>query len=137
MEFSLPDDPHQIRGADGVYVPAKQVARVNWDGESYFPEVPALIMEVISPSERATDVGEKVQDYLAGGARRVWCVYPSLAAIHIHDAEAPTRRLRRDDTLTDEELLPGFALPLRHIFPAPAVMTQNHGDTEGAEAPKV
>jgi Uma2 family endonuclease len=117
MQFVLPDDPHQIRGADGAYVPAEQLAGADWDGEAYFPQVPALVIEVISPSETAADVSEKVQDYLTGGARRVWCVYPSRATIHIHDAEAPTRVLRRDDTLTDEDLLPGFSLPLRHIIP--------------------
>ena len=118
MQFSLPDDPRQIRGADGVYVPADQLARVSWDEEAYFPEVPALVVEVISPSETAADMNEKVQDYLAGGARRVWCVYPSRSTIHVHDAVAPTRVLRHGDTLADEELLPGFALPLRCVFPA-------------------
>jgi Uma2 family endonuclease len=118
IQFSLPDDPHQIRGADVAYVPAAQLARANWDGESYFPEVPALVVEVIGSSATAADVNEKVQDYLAGGARRVWCFYPQRAAVYIHDANAPTRVLRRGDTLHDEELLPGFALPLRHIFPA-------------------
>ena len=119
MQFSVPDDPNQVRGADGVYVPAEQYARVTWDEQTYFPEVAHLVIEVISPSETATDVGEKVQDYLAGGARRVWCVYPLLRAVHIHDADAPTRVVRWDGTLTDEELLPGLELPLRVIFPAP------------------
>jgi Uma2 family endonuclease len=119
MQFSVPDDPNQVRGADGVYVPAEQYARVTWDEQTYFPEVAHLVIEVISPSETATDVGEKVQDYLAGGAHQVWCVYPLLRTVHIHDAAAPTRVVRRDGTLTDEELLPGLALPLRAIFSAP------------------
>jgi Uma2 family endonuclease len=117
MQFSLPDDPQQIRGADGVYVPAEQLALAGWDEEGYFPGVAALVIEVISPSESAADVNEKVQDYLSGGARRVWCVYPSRCTVHVHDAEAPTRVLRHGDTLTDDDLLPGFALPLRRIFP--------------------
>ncbi len=119
LQFSLPDDSHQVRGADGVYVPAGQYARVAWGDSSYFPEVPPLVIEVISPSETATDVSEKVQDYLAGGARRVWCVYPERRTVHIHDAGAPTRVLRRDDALADEELLPGFALPLSYLFSSP------------------
>ena len=74
---------------------------------------------MISPSETATDVGEKVQDYLAGGARRVWCVYPRLRTVHIHDADGSTRVVRWDGTVTDEELLPGLVLPLSAIIPAP------------------
>jgi len=65
------------------------------------------------------DVGEKVQDYLAGGARRVWCVYPHRRTVHVHDADAPTRVVRGDCNVTDEELLPGLVLPLRSTFPAP------------------
>jgi Uma2 family endonuclease len=118
LQFSVPDDPHQVRGADAVYVPAEQYARVTWGDGLYFPEVPALVIEIISPSESATDVNEKVQDYLAGGARRVWCVYPERQWVHIEDADAPRRVLRRDEMLTDKELLPGFALPLSYLFPA-------------------
>src|SRR5919204_863818 len=112
LQFTLPDDPHQIRGADGVYVPPEQLAAVEWDGEGYFPTVPHLVIEVISASEKAADVAEKVQDYLAGGAHRVWCVYPQHHTVHIHDPAAPTRVVRGAESLTDEELLPGFVLPL-------------------------
>lgn len=117
LRFAVPDDPDQIRGADGVYVPAEQVAEVGWDGVGYFPTVPHLVIEVISPSEAAQDVAEKVQDYLAGGAHRVWCVYLDRRRVHIESADAPTRVVRGDAYITDDELLPGFALPLNLVFP--------------------
>jgi len=101
------------------FIPAEQYLHVGWNHEGYFPEVPRLVVEVISPSETATDVDEKRQDYLTGGARRVWSIYPLRHTVHIHDATAPTRVLHIDDTLTDDDLLPGFALPLRAIFPTP------------------
>ncbi len=115
LQFTLPDDPAQIRGADGVYVPPEQLAAVGWDGESYFPAVPALVIEVISPSETAADVAEKVQDYLAGGARRVWCVYPR-RRVHIHAVDAPTRFVTENEAIVDDELLPGFNLPLNLVY---------------------
>ena len=132
MQFSLPDDEQQIRGADCAYVPAEQFARTAWDGIEYFPEVPYLVIEVISTSETAMDVAEKVQDYLQGGARRVWCLYPTRAMAHVHDVAGPTRVLRHDDTLTDPELLPGFALPLRQIFSAPEA-TARRRDSGGEQ----
>lgn len=116
MQFALPDDPKQIRGADVVYVPAEQVAAVEWKQGAYFPAVPRLVIEVISGSDSAGEVAEKVQDYLAGGARRVWCVDPARGALYIHSVDGPTVVLRRDDTLHDDDLLPGFAVPLRWIF---------------------
>jgi Uma2 family endonuclease len=119
MQFTLPDDPSQIRGADGVYVPTEQLAAVDWtwESEDYFPAVPHLVIEVLSASESAGDMLEKMQDYLAGGAHRVWYVDPRRRAIYIYDAVAPMRVVRGDDMLTDAELLPGFALALNLIFP--------------------
>ena len=119
LRFAVPDDPSMIRGADGVYIPPQQLAAVPWDGREYFPAVPALVIEVISASDRADQVNEKVQDYLDGGARRVWLVYPEQRRVHIHDAHAPTRVVRGESSLTDDELLPGFVLPLNLVFAEP------------------
>jgi len=125
LRFAVPDDPSMIRGADGVYVPPEQLAEVPWDGREYFPAVPALVIEVISATDRADQVNEKIQDYLDGGARRVWCVYPEQRRIHVHDAHTPVRVVRGESgengesSLTDDELLPGFALPLNLIFAEP------------------
>jgi Uma2 family endonuclease len=115
LRFAVPDDPAMVRGADLVFIPPEQLAQVAWDEHEYFPAVPALLIEVISGTERANAVAEKVQDYLAGGARRVWCVYPELRTIHIHDADAPTRVVRGEERATDD-LLPGFSLPLNMVF---------------------
>ncbi len=117
IHFTLPDDPDQVRGVDVADIPAEQYVRTGWDHCGYFPAVPSLVVEVISPSDEKADIEEKRRDYLAGGAQRMWTVYPSRDEVHIHDPHAPTRALRLDDTLTDEELLPSFALPLRLIFP--------------------
>ena len=116
LRFAVPDDPNMVRGADGVYVPPAQLAAVSWDGREYFPAVPALVIEVISATDRADQINEKIQDYLAGGARRVWCVYPEQRRVHVHDAQAPTRVVSGADSLTDDDLLPGFALPLNLVF---------------------
>ncbi|HXT35955.1 MAG TPA: Uma2 family endonuclease [Chloroflexota bacterium] len=115
LEFAVPDDPAMVRGADIVFIPPEQLARVDWDGEGYFPAVPALVIEVISETDRAGAVAEKVQDYLAGGGRHVWCIYPDRRAINIHDAAAPTRVVHGDESATDQSL-PGFSLPLNLVF---------------------
>jgi Uma2 family endonuclease len=119
LQFAVPDDPHMIRAADGVYIPPEQLAAVTWDGTGYFPAVPALVIEVVSPTDKAAAVNEKVQDYLAGGARRVWCVYPEQRTVHVHHPDAATRVVRRDDDLSDDELLPGLIVPLNLIFAEP------------------
>ncbi len=119
MRFILPDDPTQTRGADGAYVPAAQLAELAWDEDEYFPAVPHLVIEVVSKTDRADDVEEKAQDYLAGGAHRVWLVYPRRRAVHVRTADGPMRIVRWGESLRDDELLPGFELPLELIFVSP------------------
>ena len=116
VQFSVPDDAAQIRGADGAYVSPEQMARANWNAGDYFPEVPVLVIEIVSESESAGAVAEKVQDYLAGGAQRVWCVYPRDGFIQVYHLDLAPRLLRIDQELTDD-LLPGFVLPLRLVLP--------------------
>jgi len=105
--------------ADIVYITAEQYNRLGWGDDSYFLEAPRLVVEIVSVFDRAADLDEKRRDYLAGGAQCVWIVDPLRHEIHVHDATAPTRVLHIDDILTDDDLLPGFALPLRLVFPTP------------------
>jgi len=118
LHFATPDDRDMIRGADGVFIPPAQLTAVAWNGRDYFPAVPALVVEVVSRHDRADALAEKVQDYLAGGGERVWCVYPEGRRVHIHAASLPPRVVEGDEDLTDE-LLPGFSLSLSLIFARP------------------
>ena len=62
-----------------------------------------------------------MSEYLAAGSRRVWVVYPASArtanrSVIIHRDDGATITYTGDDVITDEELLPGFSLPLAEIF---------------------
>jgi len=119
MQFTPTGGTVQVRGADAVYVPPEQAARVSWDGEGYYPEVPALVIEVVSPSETAAMVDQKVLDYLQGGGRHVWCVYPDERRVHIYDVAGPARVVRWGTDLSDPDILPGFSVNLLMLFSPP------------------
>ncbi len=71
VRFSLPDDPDQTRGLDVGYLSPEQVARLeDTPDDEYIREMPVLVAEVISSSETADYINEKVTDYLAAGAHR-------------------------------------------------------------------
>ena len=80
--------------------------------------VPELAIEIISPTNTATEVVDKVREYLQAGVALVWVVYPVSGEIHIHDARTPAvaRLLTRSDTLDGEPVLPGFRLDLATFF---------------------
>ena len=59
---------------------------------------------------------EKVDQYLANGARVVWVARPERRTVTIYRAGEPARVLTEDDDLEDRDLLPGFRYPLRRLF---------------------
>jgi Uma2 family endonuclease len=118
MRFSLPDDPDQVRGADVLYLTPEQVARHEQAiATGYIPEVPALVAEVVSPSDKQRDVDEKVADYLAGGAQLVWLLRPNTRTGVVYSPDAEPRMIRFDGVLDGEDVLPGFSVPLKRLFP--------------------
>ncbi len=78
--------------------------------------VPDLAIEVIRPSNKADEVVAKVREYFQAGVRRVWVVYPAERLVYVYASTTQTRILRPDGALEDEEILPGFRLPLTDLF---------------------
>ena len=118
IRITLPDDPDQVRGLDFCYLSPEQVARYEATGsDEYFTEVPVLVAEVISPSESADYIAEKVHDFLTGGARLVWLLFPRTRMVQVYEPDRPMRVLTGDARLDGGEVLPGFSTSLRSLFP--------------------
>ena len=103
-----------MRGPDVAYVgPERAIqARV-----ARFPEMaPDLIIEVVSPSERAGRLRAKVNDYLRAGARLVVVLYPEMRSAGLFGSGREVTAVHEDDVLRLDPVLPGFACPLREIF---------------------
>jgi len=115
--FSLPDDPDQTRGLDVCYLTPGQVVRARESGlGTPIPGVPALCVEVISASEGATYINQKLADYLAGGAQLVWLVYPRTRSVQVHRADGSGRLLDGTASLDGGTVLPGLSVPLSSLF---------------------
>jgi Uma2 family endonuclease len=114
--FVLATHPDTVRAPDVAFVAAAGVAG-EVPPKTFLPAAPDLAVEVVSPSQSAEYVQGKVADYFAAGSRRVWVLYPGLAAVHVHRSAGDVRILRSGDILTDDELLPGFACPVSELFP--------------------
>jgi Uma2 family endonuclease len=78
--------------------------------------VPDLAVEVISPTDRASDLLEKVLEYFQAGVHLVWLVYPGQRCIHIYEAWNRIRVVTEADILDGGAVLPGFQLPLNRLF---------------------
>ncbi len=117
VRFSLPDDDDQTRGVDIGYLSVEQVSRLGAVPQNrYLPEMPVLVAEVISRSETAAYVNDKVSDYLGGGARLIWLLYPTTRTITVYHHDRTARMIPAGGTLDGGDILPGFAEDLSNIF---------------------
>ncbi len=78
--------------------------------------VPDLVVEVVSPTNRAADLAARIEEYFRAGVRQVWAVYPVQRVVYRFDAGGAGRILRGEATLDAEEVVPGFRLPLATVF---------------------
>jgi Uma2 family endonuclease len=82
--------------------------------------VPNLGVEVVSPTDRAEDLLERVEEYFQAGMEVVWVVYPRRRIVHAYDSLTQIQVVTRADELDGGEVLPGFRLPLALLFQEPA-----------------
>ncbi|MGZ3386037.1 MAG: Uma2 family endonuclease, partial [Isosphaeraceae bacterium] len=78
--------------------------------------VPDLAIEVISESNSAYEVLEKVNEYFAAGVSRVWVVYPDQAQVYLYASPTQIQVLKIGQELDGGDLLPGFHLPVAALF---------------------
>ena len=111
--FILETGPDTVRGPDVSFVVKDRVQKV---GQAYIPGPPDLAVEVVNFNETVPETEAKVRDYLRTGTRRVWVVYPISRTVAIRRPDRITTTYTGNEVITDEELLPGFSLPLSEIF---------------------
>jgi len=106
-----------VRGVDVLYLTPDQYTRhARVLAEEYIPTVPALCIEVISPSQSADEVDERVQDYLAGGAQMVWRLFPRRRTVTLYTPDRAPQTVRAGEALTGDPVLPDLAIPLALLF---------------------
>jgi Uma2 family endonuclease len=118
MLFRLPLNGDRNRRPDGAFVSYQR-----WPRNRPIPEadnawnvVPELAIEVISPTDLAEDLLEKIEEYFRAGVKLVWVVYPRRALIHVYESLTSIRGLTRTDELDGGSVLPGFRLSLSTFF---------------------
>jgi Uma2 family endonuclease len=113
--YRLESQPDTVRGPDVSFVSRDRVP-AGGPVRTFFPGVPDLAVEVVSPSDTAAEIEAKVHDYLRTGVRRVWVAYPNTRRVAVHFPDGSARWYSEDEAIEDPDLLLGFSLSLREIF---------------------
>ena len=107
-------DENTSRQPDAAFVSKGRVPKL----PAEFRLAPDLAVEVVSPSE---DVLKKVNEYLRAGSQLVWAIYPDEKTVYVFHLDADGRLIGThfgiNDTLDGGDVMPGFSLPVRDIFP--------------------
>ena len=112
--FTLERAPDTVLAPDAAFVRRERVETAG-DGDGFFPGPPDLAVEVISPSDRLTEVADKVGEWLVAGTCMVVVVNPRNHTVQAHTPDGVTE-LTESDTLDGGDVVPGWRLPVADIF---------------------
>ena len=107
-------NPDSVRGPD--------LALASWARASAYPGAgfleiaPELCVEILSPSNRASRMQQKVVEYLNAGARLVWVLDPINQRATVYRSTSDIQILGSNDVLNGYDVLPGFELLLSKLF---------------------
>jgi Uma2 family endonuclease len=108
--FVLRRDPDTVRAPDFAFIRAER-----WPAgglpEGYVTIAPDLVLEVVSPGDTATEVREKVDEWLRFGVGAVWVLYPG-PRMDVYLGDGRVQTYGPEDEVDGGEALPGFRMGL-------------------------
>ncbi len=112
--FRISRDPDTVLAPDVAFLRADRVPS-DITSQAFLDLVPDLVVEVISPPDRAgaVAVAEQVARWLAAGVRLVWVVYPAQRFVAVHTEDGVTHERT---VLTGGGVLPGLEIDLPGLF---------------------
>ncbi len=78
--------------------------------------IPDLAVEIVSPTNTAVNVAEKLQEYFLVGVRQVWVVYPRQAWVYVYTQATSVRVLTPADALDGGDVLPELRISVKDLF---------------------
>jgi Uma2 family endonuclease len=111
-----PDRPNHFRRADVSFIRRDRLTGGKSPRGDLFL-APDLVVEVISPNDKAVEVEKKVREYLDAGVQLVWVVYPDTRSVMVYRHDGTSTPLANDAQLSGEQVIPGFACAVSEIFP--------------------
>ena len=103
-----------VRIPDVSFVSADRMREIDLDKR--IQGAPALAIEVVSPTDLAEELTQKVKQYLAAGAKAVWVFYPKTREVQIFRADGGSFVRCEHETLGESDILPGLSLDLKSVF---------------------
>lgn len=108
--------PNSIQGADVMLFDSPPPRN---PVPGYPTEIPALVVEVYSPTDRPGRLNRRIGRYHAHGIPLVWVVYPEEFQVDVFRANQAVQSFGLGDTLQGFAELPGFSTTVAGLFTLP------------------
>jgi Uma2 family endonuclease len=115
--FKIKTAPDTVRAPDVAFIRQERIAQVG-DREGYGDGAPDLVVEVISPNDKVSEVEEKVQEWLEAGSALVWVISPRMRTVTVYRSQHEILVLTENDMLDGGDTVPGFQYPVARLFKA-------------------
>jgi Uma2 family endonuclease len=84
--------------------------------QGYLTRLPALVIEIASPSDSRKDLRDKAKQYLDAGIENVWLVEYRTRSVSWIGVDREERVYKVGDVLDGGDLIPGFRLAIADII---------------------
>ncbi len=112
--FILAQDPDTVRAPDIAFVTAERLTPST--AKRFFPGAPDLAVEVVSTGDTASEVQEKVREYLTAGTCLVWVADPQTRTVTAYRPNGDAHVYSENDVVSGENVLPGFSFRPVDLF---------------------
>lgn len=113
--FLLATDPDTVLAPDVSFVSRDRLPAIE-GVQGFIPIPPDLVVEVISPSDRYTEVEDKVLEWLNAGTKVVITLNPRKSLARIYRSPKDVQTLEETDILELPDIVPGWKIPLHELF---------------------
>ena len=106
-----------IRSPDAAWI-----TREKWDSltdqqkERFGPWCPDFVIELRSPSNRLSELRNKMVEYMENGASLGWLIDPFKRQVYVYRPDEEVVILNNPETVSGDPLLPGFKLNLAELW---------------------
>ena len=113
--FALETEQRTVRVPDVAFVSRERVPEEGLT-DRFWELAPDLAVEVVSPSNLASELQQKALDYLRAGARLVWIVDPAQRTVAVYRSRLDIRVLVEGEVLEGDDVLPDLRVAVEEIF---------------------
>lgn len=107
-------NPDTVRGADVLFISNERYARKKSTG--FLDVAPDLVVEILSPNDKWTEVMQKLREYFVIGVRLVWVADSQSRSVYAYRSLTDVREFKENEELTGDDVLPGFSVPVAQLF---------------------